>query len=119
MLKKLEADTLKADLAAVTALLAARTEDDDPVGWLQFSSRKADLETELARTEAAPETRAAVGLFFGGRPVLGSKGYCGEFRREGHRSLPGSVGETLRRLGVRSVLAIRGRIPTSSTSAQC
>ena len=43
MLKKLEVDALKADLAAVTALLAARTEDDDPVGWLQLSGRQADL----------------------------------------------------------------------------
>ena len=79
MLKKLEGDALKADLAAVTALLAARTEDDDPVGWLQFSSRKADLETEIARIEFAPETKATVALFFGGRPVFGSKGIAANF----------------------------------------
>lgn len=79
MLKKLEMDALKADLAAVTALLAARTEDDDPVGWLQLSGRRADLERELAQLEAAPETRAAVALFFGGRPVLGSKGIAANF----------------------------------------
>lgn len=79
MLKKMEVDALKADLAAVTALLAARTEDDDPVGWLQLSSRKADIENELAQLEAAPETRAAVALFFGGRPVLGSRGIAANF----------------------------------------
>lgn len=79
MLKKLEVDALKADLAALTALLAARTEDDDPVGWLQLSSRKADLERELTQIEATPETRAAVALFFGGRPVLGSKGIAANF----------------------------------------
>ena len=59
MLKKLELDTLKADLAAVTALLAARTEEDDPVGWLQLSSRQADIEGELRQLEAVPETRRA------------------------------------------------------------
>jgi hypothetical protein len=79
MLKKLEVDALKADLAAVNALLTARTEDDDPVGWLQLSSRKADIENELTQLEAAPETRAAVALFFGGRPVLGSKGIAANF----------------------------------------
>ena len=35
MLKKLEVDALKADLAAVKALLAARTEYEDPEGWQQ------------------------------------------------------------------------------------
>jgi len=60
-------------------LTVARTGDDDPVGWLQLSSRKADLERELTRLEAAPETRAAVALFFGRRPVLGSKGIAANF----------------------------------------
>lgn len=60
MLKKLEVDALKADLAAVTSLLAARTEDDDPVGWLQLSSRKADIENELTQLEAVPENRLII-----------------------------------------------------------
>ena len=117
MLKKLEVDTLKADLAAVTALLAARTEDDDPVGWLQFSSRKADLETELARTEAAPETRAAVGLFFGGRPVLGSKGIAASFAGKAIDRYQDLLAKRYAALES-GPLGDRGRIPTSSTSAQ-
>lgn len=117
MLKKLEVDALKADLAAVTALLAARTEDDDPVGWLQLSSRKADLESELIPLEAAPETKAAVALFFGGRPVLGSKGIVANFA--------GKIIDRYQDLVAKRYAALesgplgdRGRIPTSSTNAQ-
>lgn len=79
MLKKLRLDGLRADLAAVDALLAARSEAEDPVGWLQFSIRREEIEEEIRASEAAEEFHASVGLFFGGRPVLGSKGIRADF----------------------------------------
>lgn len=117
MLKKLEVDVLRADLAAVTALLAARTEDDDPVGWLQLSSRKADIENELTQLEAVPETRAAVALFFGGRPVLGSKGIEASFAGKAIDRYQDLVGKRYAALES-GPLGDRRRIPTSSTHAQ-
>ena len=79
MLKKLQLDGLRADLAAVEALLAARSEAEDPVGWLQLSIRREEIEEEILASQAIEEVHASVGLFFGGRPVVGSKGIRADF----------------------------------------
>jgi hypothetical protein len=79
MLRRLEREGIRADLAAVESLLGIRTEQEDPVGWLQFSQRKAMLEEQLAQAADDLSTSAAVGLFFGGRPVLGSRGIAADF----------------------------------------
>jgi hypothetical protein len=79
MLPKLELDALRADLAAVNALLAARTEEEDPSGRMQFESRKREIEQAIRALENAPEHTASVALFFGGRPVFGSKGIAADF----------------------------------------
>jgi len=79
MLKRIEIEALRADLAAVEAVLANTTESEDPVGWLQFSRRKEQLQHTLEEIGRAPVGTAAVGLFFGGRPVLGSRGILADF----------------------------------------
>lgn len=40
---------LKADLAAVSSLLEKRSEDQDPIGYLQLTARQSELEAEVAR----------------------------------------------------------------------
>lgn len=47
VLKKLALSSLQAELASVNALLARHTENEDPVGWYQFSERKRELEGEI------------------------------------------------------------------------
>ena len=44
-------DWLRADLAAVAALLAGRTEEEDPVGWLQLSARREERLEEIRDME--------------------------------------------------------------------
>jgi hypothetical protein len=78
MLKRLEQQAVRADLAAVDGLLGSRTEAEDPVGWLQFSRRKEMLEQQLSAPSEVSSS-AAVGLFFAGRPVFGSRGIAAEF----------------------------------------
>lgn len=78
-MKRLELDSLRADLAAVESLLASRTETDDPIGWIQYSSRKSELQRQIAEMDARPDHHAAVALFFGGRPVIGSRGIMADF----------------------------------------
>lgn len=118
MLKKLETQGLQADLAAVTALLATRTEDNDPVGWMQLSDRKAHLEAELDRFNSMPpETRASVGLLFGGRPVIGSRGIAADFAGKAIDRYQDLV--TKRYAALESgPLGERGRIPMPSTNPQ-
>lgn len=79
MLKKLEHDALTADLVAVESLLASRNEDDDPIGFIQFSYRKDEIEKKLRTLENRVVHHAELGVFFGGGPVQGSRGINADF----------------------------------------
>lgn len=79
MLRKVELDALRADLAAVEGILAEMNTDEDPVGHYQFEARKREIEREIAKVSAAPEHTASVGLYFAGEPVIGSKGIRADF----------------------------------------
>lgn len=79
MLRKVELDALRADLAAVDGILAQINTDEDPVGHHQFEARKREIEREIAKVAAVPENTASVGLYFAGEPVIGSKGIRAEF----------------------------------------
>ena len=79
MMRRQERETVRADLAAVQNLIELRKEDDDPVGWAQLSFRKHDLEDQLAGLSEESPSKQSVGLIFGGRPVMGSRGIAAEF----------------------------------------
>jgi len=79
MLKRLEREALQADIATVDSLLNLRSEEEDPVGWMQLSYRKQHLEEELSRFGSDQTRPASVGLFFGGAPVYGSRGIAVDF----------------------------------------
>lgn len=49
MFNKLAYDALAADLAAVNALLESRSEEDDPIGYFQYSARRDAIQNELQR----------------------------------------------------------------------
>lgn len=109
MLKKLELDALRADLASVNALLASRSEEADPVGWLQFNFRKQELEEELQRLELREE-KASIGLFFGGNPVLGSRGVLAEFAGKAIKSFQDLVSKRFASMETGN-LGLSGPIP--------
>jgi len=79
MLRKIEIDALKADLAAIENLLLARTSEEDPIGYFQFSQRKEELESKLSEMVESRSERAGVALYFGGRPTVGSRGIIADF----------------------------------------
>jgi hypothetical protein len=79
MLRKIEVDAAQADLEAVEALLARRSPQTDPVGWLQCSRRKEDLQRKISQLQSEPHMGASLALFFGGPPVYGSRGINAEF----------------------------------------
>lgn len=77
--RKLELDFIKADIAAVEALMRGLGEEDVMVRF-GLEERLAELNEILSRMDGAvPETSAAAALFFGGRPVVGSQGIETEF----------------------------------------
>lgn len=78
-IRKLERDYAKADRAAVLGLLN-RMRDSDPLTRLGLEARLAELNTQIEAQDLEPEeTNASAALFFGGRPVIGSRGIEAEF----------------------------------------
>ncbi len=78
MIRRLEQQSVMADLAQVEAILARRPREDDPVGWLQFDQRRQRLVDELSKLGDAASDKS-VALLFGGRPVVGSRGIAADF----------------------------------------
>lgn len=79
MLKKLELESLQADIANIDRLLSSRTQAEDPIGFFQLTNRLAELKTQLEAIRARTDKLASVALFFGGAPVFGSRGISAEF----------------------------------------
>ncbi len=78
MLKKLELDTLKAEVSSLEFLIAERS-DGDPIGTKQFIKRKNKLLDKISFISQEVSPLASVGLFFGGNPVFGSRGIDSHF----------------------------------------
>jgi hypothetical protein len=113
MLLQLEREFLQADLAQVKALLSQSPADEDPIEHFQFAHRVRELEERLAALPAAIEQAAAgVALFFGGRPVVGSRGIKAAFGTQ-------VIGQFQKLISQRYAaaetgpLASRGRVPMS------
>lgn len=79
MLKKMEYDYLAAQLSAVESLLEGRTAEDSPIGFLQFTDRKAELEAELAAFGACIDPYADIGIYFDGESIRNQRGLDAAF----------------------------------------
>ncbi len=78
-LKKLERDFAHADIAAVNGLLA-QLGDEDVMTRFGLESRLDELHQALTDLDQAQdEPTASAALFFGGQPVIGTKGIESEF----------------------------------------
>lgn len=115
MVRKLDIDAISSDLAAVKKLLARRTEESDPIGFLQFTQRAQALERQLADLIGAPHTRASLAVFFGGAPVQGSRGVRADFAGKAVTVIQDLVAKQFATLE-RGVLAGVGRLPLRGNS---
>ena len=79
MVKKMELDAVRAELAETESMLAAAKAEGDFVGELQFEEKINALSLRLGNLADAMEHLASVALYFGGRPVYGSKGIFADF----------------------------------------
>ena len=111
MLKNLEISSLKADLANVESLLATRQQDDDPIGWYQFSQRKIQLQEAIQALAARDCKHAAIALYFGGKPVVGSRGMDATFAGRAIDTFQAIVAKRYATAAEGKVLKDRGRVP--------
>lgn len=81
MPKKLNIDSLSSEINTLNELLSSARLYDDFVGEMQLVHRISELSVKLEslREETAFDNSASVALFFGGKPVLGSKGIAAAF----------------------------------------
>lgn len=79
MPRKLIADGIRAELDSINALIHESESFGDPVGKMQYQYRKSILESELSHLQTDRETKASVALFFGGKPVFGSRAINADF----------------------------------------
>jgi hypothetical protein len=81
MPKKLYIDSLSSEMTTVKELLSSAQKSDDIVGEMQLEHRLSELTKKInvLREDSLTDNSASVALFFGGQPVLGSKGIAVEF----------------------------------------
>lgn len=81
MPKKLNIDSLSSEVTTLNELLLSARESGDIVGEMQLEHRISELSSKLnsLKEESLSDNSASVALFFGGQPVLGSKGIAAEF----------------------------------------
>lgn len=78
-LRKLRRDYLAADISAVSSLLSNLSEED-AMARFSLTDRLHELKMQIGQLESEAEpTAAAAALFFGGRPVVASRGIDSEF----------------------------------------
>jgi hypothetical protein len=116
MVKRLELEALKADLAAVEEVLSERSQAEDPSGWLQYAQRKAEIEKDIHALGEINSAAAEVALFFGGRPVFGSRAISSEFSSKALTAFQNLVSKRYA-APPSATLGARGRIPQKSQSS--
>lgn len=113
--KKLKLDALRSDLASVEAMIARATQFNDAIGQHQFQERKEALESEIAGLEGVVDNTARAAIFFGGGPVLGSRGIEADFAGEALRAFQEIVQKTLA-VEEQGALGTRGRVSNKAAS---
>lgn len=113
-LRKLERDFVRADLAAVSSLLAQLGEED-VMSRFGLEARREELLQTIARFEdAGDEPIASAALFFGGAPVVGTRGIETEFAGLAVTRFQDIVAKVLAHQSVG--LGQRGIVPNKSAS---
>jgi hypothetical protein len=81
MPKKLNINSLSSEIATLNELLSSARQSGDIVGEMQLEHRIGELSNNLEtlKEQTLTDNSASVALFFGGQPVLGSKGIAAEF----------------------------------------
>lgn len=114
MINKLRFEGLSAELASLESLLDEARKYSDIVSTMQLEYKIDQIkkEVELYKNE---NTKAAVALFFSGKPVLGSRGINTDFTGTILKDFQDIVAKVNAKLTIGDI-GSRGRVPNSSTS---
>ncbi len=117
MPKKLSIDSLSSEITTVSELLNSAKSSNDIVGELQLEHRLKLLTEQLSKLKenTLNDNSASVALFFGGKPVLGSKGIAAEFAGLALEQFQNLISKTFATCEV-GELGERGRIPFKAQS---
>ena len=117
MPKKLARDGLNSEISTVKALLQSAIDYGDIVGELQLKHRINELESELKDLNKSSQidNTASVALFFGGKPVLGSKGIAAEFAGVALEQFQNLISKACATNEVKE-LGTRGKVPFKENS---
>lgn len=117
MPKKLFIDSLSSEITTVSELLDSAKNSNDIVGELQLEHRLKLLTGKLSaiKENALADNSASVALFFGGKPVLGSKGVAAEFAGLALEQFQNLISKTFAICEV-GELGERGKIPFKAQS---
>lgn len=117
MSKKLTIDSLSAELASVSSLLESAKKSGDIVGEMQLEHRLEKLTNQLLelKEHTLQDNSASVAIFFGGKPVLGSKGIAVDFAGKALEQFQNLVSKTFAKSEI-GQLGSRGKVPFKAQS---
>lgn len=109
---KLSIDSLSAEINSVSHLFESAKTSGDIVGELQFDHRLKKLNEQLRglKEYTLQNNSASVAIFFGGKPVLGSKGVAAEFAGIALEQFQTLVSKTFAKNEI-GQLGSRGKVP--------
>lgn len=110
MPRKLRIDSLKAELISVRALLAEAQEVGDPVGQIQYKERLNLIIKEIESIDGEIEALASVAIYFGGKPVFGSRGILAQFASVAIEEFQNLITK-VQAVNILGKIGERGRIP--------
>ncbi|MGO3424149.1 MAG: hypothetical protein ACTIMZ_17210 [Pseudoalteromonas distincta] len=117
MSKKLNIDSLSSEINAVKELLNSAQQSGDIVGEMQLEHRLKELSLKLEslQSDTIADNSASVALFFGGQPVLGSKGIAAEFAGLALEQFQNLIAKVFAS-NETSALGERGKVPFKANS---
>ncbi|MBU2539119.1 MAG: hypothetical protein KKH22_11845 [Proteobacteria bacterium] len=115
MPRKLRIDSLSAELTSVKRLLEEAIQIGDPVGQIQYKERENSIIKELETIKGEFDTQANVAIYFGGKPVLGSRGISAEFASTAIEEFQNLISK-VQAFNLLGRIGERGRVPEVANS---
>jgi len=117
MPKKLSINSLSSEITTLNELLSSARQTGDIVGEMQLEHRIGELSNKLEalKEQTLTDNSASVALFFGGQPVLGSKGIAAEFAGVALEQFQNLIAKVFANNEVGD-LGGRGRVPFKANS---